>query len=180
MVYVFLADGFEEVEALTPVDLLRRADVEVRTVGVSGRNVTGAHGVTVTADIPADEVDIKTAEMIVLPGGYPGYVNLETSDAVQTAIDECAAMGRFIAAICAAPTILGHKGLLRGKSATCFPGMEGELEGAVLSGDPVVRDGMIVTSRAAGTAADFALCLIGCLAGDDTAERIRAQITYGA
>ena len=178
MVYVFLADGFEEIEALTPVDLMRRAGIETLTVGVTGRTVTGAHGIAVTADVTADAVDLKEAEMIVLPGGAPGYLNLEASDFVQSAVDACVAMGRYIAAICAAPTILGRKGLLKGRRATCYPGMEGELEGAAFTEDSVACDGRFITSRGVGTAIDFALKLIETLTDGETARRIGASICH--
>ena len=131
MVYVFLANGFEELEALAPVDILRRAKADVKTVGVSGMNVTSSHGVAVTADISADELILNDdLEMIVLPGGMPGTLNLEASEIVQRSVDFCADNDRYIAAICAAPSILGHKGLLKGKKATSFPKFNSELEGA--------------------------------------------------
>ena len=127
MVYVMLADGFEEVEALAPVDMLRRAGVNVMTVGVTGEAVRGSHGIVVAADITAQEMDMAGAEMLVLPGGMPGTLNLEKSEYVQAALEYCYENGIHIAAICAAPTILGHKGYLRGRYAICFPGYEGEL-----------------------------------------------------
>ena len=120
MIYVFLANGFEEVEALAPVDMLRRAKLDVTTVGVTGKTVTGSHGIPLTADITAEELNIGAdMEMIVLPGGMPGTLNEEASPAVQAAINYCTANDRWIGAICAAPSILGHKGLLKGKTAVC-------------------------------------------------------------
>lgn len=178
MVYVLLADGFEEVEALTPVDMLRRAGLEVATVGIHGKTVMGAHGIAITADITADEWDETRQEMLVLPGGYPGYENLENSEFVQDAVDKTVVQGRWLAAICGAPSVLGHKGLLNGKTATCFPGMESELMGAILSEDEVCVDGNIITSRSAGTAMAFALKLVEVLTDAETARSLQNQIHF--
>ena len=150
MVYVFLAEGFEEIEALTPVDLMRRAGLEVGLAGVGGLEITGSHGISVKADLLAEEADMAQAEAIVLPGGMPGTLNLEHSSAVQESIDNCVGKGVLVAAICAAPSILGHKGLLQGKKATAFPKFQQELEGAVLSADYVCQDGNILTARGNG------------------------------
>ena len=177
MVYVFLADGFEELEALAPIDILRRAGVEVVTVGVSGETVVGAHKVRFTPDITVDKVvlDDKT-DMIVLPGGMPGTINLENDDYVQAAIDFCAKNEKYIAAICAAPSIFGHKGLLKGKKAICFPGFENDLEGAVISDDHVAVDDKFITAKGAGVAVDFALALTEKLVSKAKAEEIRKGI----
>ena len=166
MIYVFLANGFEEIEALAPVDILRRAEQEVKTVGVGGKTITGSHGITVTADI----------EMLVLPGGMPGTLNLEKSPIVTACARYCAANGVYLAAICAAPSILGHLGLLEGREAICFPGFEGELKGAKLSEKPVCVDGSIITAKGMGVATQFGLTLAGLIAGQDTADKIRASI----
>ena len=148
MVYVFLADGFEDIEALAPIDILRRANVDVKTVGVTGKEVTSSHGVTVKADISVSDIKLDSdLELIVLPGGMPGTLNLEASVGVQKAIDFCAANDKYIAAICAAPSILGHKGLLKGKKATCFPGFEKDLVGADACSDLVVIDGKFITGN---------------------------------
>ncbi len=177
MIYVFLAEGFEEVEALAPVDMLRRAGLKVVTVGVTKKIVTGSHGIPVTADITADELHVGAdTEMIVLPGGMPGTRNEEASPAVQAAIDYCAANDRYIGAICAAPSILGHKGLLKGKTAVCYTGFEQELTGAAIGTDGVVMDGKIITARGAGVAVDFALTLVGVLLGSETRDKLRASI----
>ena len=146
MVFLFLADGFEEIEALTPVDLLRRAGVEVVTVGVTGKTVTGSHGITVSADVGAEEALAMLAagtipEMIVLPGGMPGAATLDASPLVDTFIDAAEKANAYIAAICAAPMILGKRGLLRGRHATCFPGFEEYLEGAAYMDVHTVTDG---------------------------------------
>ncbi len=176
MIYVFLADGFEEIEALTPVDLLRRADLQVATVGVTGRCVTGAHGIAITADITPVDVSYETMEGIVLPGGMPGTLNLEASSFVQESLNYAVSNRLLIAAICAAPSILGHKGLLNGKRATCYPGFEETLQGAVISRDTVVTDGLFTTAKGAGVATEFALELIKRFKDQETADTIRGAI----
>ncbi len=179
MVYVFLADGFEEIEALTPVDLLRRAGVDARTVSIyPGRSdVTGARKITVRADMTIEEAKPQKDDIIVLPGGMPGTVKpLQCVDLMKTVDDHNAEGGR-IAAICAAPArILGSKGVLRGKKATCYPGMEDLLEGATAVTDSVVTDGNITTSRGLGTAVDFACELIAIVCGKERADEIRASV----
>ena len=128
-VYAFLADGFEIIEALAPVDMLTRAKIDVKTVGVTGEMVTSSCGVQVKADMSIDDFDFYDVQAVVLPGGMPGTLNLENSSAVQKVIDNANNTNAFICAICAAPSILGHKGLLSGKKAVCFPGFENSLEG---------------------------------------------------
>ena len=179
MVYVFLAEGFEEIEALTPVDLLRRAKIEVKTVSIypGRKNVTGARGIEVTADITIDEADTAKADMLVLPGGMPGTVNLLECDRLMKAVDEANAAGRRIAAICAAPArILGSKGLLKGKKATCYPGLEELMSGATPVIKTVVTDGNITTSRGLGTAVDFACEIISLLLDAKTSDDIRKSV----
>ena len=179
MIYVFLANGFEEIEALTPVDLLRRAGHEVAMVGVGGKTITGSHGIAVGADLTESEIVLgNDLEMIVLPGGMPGTLNLEKSEAVQTAVDFCYDREICIGAICAAPSILGHKGLLDGKEAIAYPGFETQLTGAKISDKSVVQDGSIVTAQGAGAAVPFALQLITALDGSERAEKIAASICY--
>lgn len=174
MVYIFLADGFEELEALSPVDVLRRAGVPVTTVGVGSRIVTGSHNIPVTCDTTVDEAGaFADMEMMVLPGGMPGTANLENNSVVQRTLAQAAEKGAWICAICAAPSILGHKGLLKGKRAVCFPGFEDALEGAELSEEGVCTDGRIVTAKGAGTALEFALTLAGCLKGDAVAKKLK-------
>lgn len=173
MIYVFLADGFEEVEALTPVDMLRRAGAQVMTVGVSGKTVTSSHKVPVTADITKSEISLDSSlELIVLPGGMPGSNNLEADETVQNAIDYAVSNGKYVSAICAAPKILGHKGLLKGRKATCFPGFEEDLIGAELTGLPAVTDGKFITGKGAGAAFAFGAELIKALYGADKADEI--------
>lgn len=180
MVYVFLADGFEEIEAIAPIDLLRRAGKEVTTVGVTGKTVMGAHGITVTADITEDELtSFEGTEMIVLPGGMPGTLNEEKSAVVQAAIDCCCRNNIPMGAICAAPSILGHKGILDGKTAVCYPGFEQELTGASIGSTGVVTDGSITTARGAGVAVDFGLELVKVLCGEEKSQQIRAAIICG-
>lgn len=181
MVYLFLADGFEEIEALTPVDLLRRAGVEIVTVGVSGKTVTGSHGIPVGADVSAEEALAmleagNTPEMVILPGGMPGAATLDASSVVDTFLDAAKAADAYIAAICAAPMILGKRGLLKGKNATCFPGFEEYLEGAAYMDVHAVTDGTYITGRAMGAATEFALALVKALKGEGAADALRAAV----
>jgi len=177
MIYVFLAEGFEEVEALTPVDMLRRSGKQVVTVGVGDSIIRGSHGIPVVADTIAQEAVLdENLEMIVLPGGMPGTLNLEKSEYVQKAIDYCAEHGKYIGAICAGPSILGHKGLLRGRKAVCYTGFESQLEGAETSEKPVETDGIFITSRGAGTAMEFALKLVEKAVSKEESERQRSAV----
>lgn len=177
MVYVFLADGFEEVEALTPVDYVRRAGKTVITVGVTGKTVIGAHDIPVVCDITVEDFDITLdAEGIILPGGMPGTLNLEKSEKVQNAIDFCVKNDKMIAAICAAPSILGHKNLLENKNAVCFPGFEKDLAGAVIADDYAVTDGNIITAKGAGAASEFAFEIIAYLCGRNKADEIKLTV----
>lgn len=175
MIYVFLADGFEEIEAVAPIDIIRRAEKDVVTVGIGSDSIRSSHGIMMLADITDMQMVLDDrVEMIVLPGGMPGTLNLEKSAAVQAAIDFCVQKNIPVAAICAAPSILGKKGLLKGKNATCFPGFEGFLEGAVLSPDSVVTDGNITTGVGPGAAIEFGLKLTEILVNDKKAAKIAA------
>lgn len=176
MIYLFLAEGFEEIEALTPIDMLRRAGKEITTVGIGGKTIVGAHGIAVLADISEDEFADEAPEMILLPGGMPGTLNLDASPTVQKAIETALASGAYIAAICAAPTILGKRGLLVGKEAVCYPGMENGLTGAILSKKTVVRDGKIITAAGMGAALDFSLELISVLCGEEKATALKKAV----
>ena len=177
MVYLFLANGFEEIEALCPLDLLRRAGVEVTTVGINGaETVMGAHGICVHADLPDTMYRDSKPEMIILPGGMPGAKNLDESRVVDTALRAAASSGAYLAAICAAPMVLGHRGYLEGKKAICFPGFESELAGASLSDERVVRDGNIITAAGMGVALEFGLALVAALKGDEIADRLRRTV----
>lgn len=161
MIYVYLAQGFEETEAVTPIDMLRRAEKKVITVGVGDNIIVSSHGIPVITDTIAQEAPLTDElEMIVLPGGMPGTLNLEKSEYVQAAIDFCMEKNITIGAICAAPSILGHKGLLKGRKAVCYSGFEAQLDGAEIGSESVVADGNIITSRGAGTAMKFALALV--------------------
>lgn len=179
MIYVFLADGFEETEAIAPIDLLRRAKKEVVTVGVGKNIITGSHKIPVVTDTTTDKINIDdNIEMIVLPGGMPGTLNLESDETVQKAIDYCVENNKIIGAICAAPSILGHKGLLEGKKAVCYTGFEKELKNAVIADAPAVADGNIVTARGAGAALDFGLKLIEVIESKELSESIKSQILF--
>lgn len=177
MIYCFLADGFEEVEALAAVDMIRRAGISLKTVGVVNKLINGAHGIKVECDVLCDEIKLDDAlEAVVLPGGMPGTLNLEKNETVQKAIDYAADNGKLICAICAAPSILGHKGLLKGKEAIAYPGFEKDLEGAIISEDAVVRDGNIITAKGAGVAVDFGLEIVSAVSGRAKADEIRKAI----
>ena len=177
MIYVFLAEGFEEIEALTPIDCLRRAGKQVITVGVGGKIIAGAHGIQVVADITDLELELNDAlEMVVLPGGMPGTRNLGNSDIVRRAILYANDSGKWVTAICAAPTILGKMNLLSGKQAVCYPGCEGELAGAKIGTEAVCVDGKIVTGKGPGAALEFGLMLVECLLGTDTRNTLAANM----
>ncbi len=179
MVYILLAPGFEEAEALVPVDMLRRANIETATVSITGEPVPGSHGVTVLADVTLDDVDLSRADMIVLPGGGPGYKNLGKEPRVEQLVRKAAEKGLWVAAICAAPTLLGRWGLLEGKNAVCYPGMEEGLTGAQPQMDQgVVVAGKVITGRAAGSAFDFGLTLVETLAGKEESDKVRHGIYY--
>lgn len=178
MIYVFLANGFEECEALAPVDILRRAGFSLKTVGVSGKTAIGAHTIPVVCDITTDEVVFEDIEAVILPGGMPGTTNLENDQTVQKAIDYANNNGLLIGAICAAPSILGHKGLLKGKNATCFPGFEKDLLGADIQNCGVIRDGNIITAKGAGVAFDFGFELLSYLKGEKAAEDMKKQMKF--
>lgn len=173
MVYVFLADGFEEIEALAVVDILRRAKLTVCTVGVGGIDIRGAHGITVKADIADTDVLDDVFDALVLPGGMPGTVNLENSLVVQAAIQTAVNNGAYITAICAAPSVLGHLGLLKDKKAVCYPGFESALDGAVVVDDLVVRDGCFITGKGPGAAIPFALEIVKALVSEETANMLK-------
>lgn len=174
MVLVYLADGYEEIEALTPVDCLRRCGIDVKTVGVNSRGAMGSHGITVLCDIVAEKVRFnEDIRMIVLPGGKLGTLNLEKSEYVQNAISYCVENNVPIAAICAAPSILGHRGILRDKNATCYPGFESELDGAKLCMDKsAVTDGNIITGCGMGGSLDFSGEIISKLISHERAEAL--------
>ncbi len=177
MIYVFLAKGFEEIEALTVVDYLRRAELEVCTVGIGGKIITGSHNIPVFSDLDENEAVMNdSVDAIVLPGGMPGTLNLENNETVNKFIDYCVENDRWICAICAAPSILGHKGVLNGKAACCFPGFEEELTGATVSKDFVCKDGKIITAKGMGSAISFSQAIVTELLDKNTADRIKASL----
>ena len=178
MVYMFLAEGFEEIEALAPLDLLRRAGVSVVTVGIGGESITGSHGITVKADTSDKKVKLDEIEMVILPGGMPGTKNLDASGVVHKALDLAKECDAYITAICAAPMILGKRGELNGKSAVCYPGFEEYLIGAKLNPREikVARDGKYITARGMGVAVDFGLALVEVLCGKEKSAELRSAV----
>lgn len=176
---VFLADGFEEIEGLTVVDLCRRAGIETDMVSIEdGLMVTGSHKIVVLADMLFEEVDINGLDMLVLPGGGPGSKRLEAHSGLMEKLDAFYQEGRYIAAICAAPSILGHRGMLKGRKACSYPSMEEHLEGALVSRVEVEIDGHIITSRGMGSSIAFGLAIIRVLCGKEKAEELAATIVY--
>lgn len=174
MIYLFLADGFEETEAIVPLDILKRVEVGVTTVGIGGRTIIGAHGVPVGADFADSEMPIPDdIDGVILPGGMPGTLNLEKSEFVRACVEKAAKNGKLIAAICAAPSILGRMGLLCGKKATCFDGFEGFLGGAEFVDDLCVVDGNVITARGAGAALEFGFAIAEYFVGKGEAELTR-------
>lgn len=177
MILMFLANGFEEVEALTPLDVLRRAGERVVTVGIGGREITGSHNITVLADTDDTHLPDEAPDMVILPGGMPGAATLDASPVVDRVLADAAARGAFLTAICAAPMILGKRGYLKGKLATCFPGFEEHLHGAsVRRNVGVVQDGSIITAAGMGVALDFGLVLVEALQNEDAAAKLRAAV----
>ena len=177
-IFVFLADGFEEIEALTPVDVLRRAGLSVKTVSVMDEQVvSGAHGVPVMADVMFDEVNAEDAEMILLPGGLPGATNLDAHQGLSQMILDFAKEEKPLAAICAAPLVFGNRGLLEGKKATCYPGFEEYLGESYMDG-LVVESKNIITAKGPGLSADFAFCIIEKLADSEIADQVYDAAQY--
>lgn len=176
---LFLADGCEEIEALTQVDLLRRAGIQVDTISISDKKtIHGSHDIIFEADMLIKDMDEDGYDAIILPGGGVGTQNLKASDRVISIVQKYAASGRLTTAICAAPTVLGQAGVLKGKHATCYPGCESGLTGAITSTESVVTDGNIVTSRGVGTAIDFGLKIIELLISKTKAEEISNSVVY--
>lgn len=167
-----LASGFEEIEALTVADVLRRADIDVTLAGLHAGPVSGAHAISVITDATIDDVDVDTFDMIVLPGGQPGADNLNADPRIRTMLGAFEARKKVIGAICAAPIVLAAAGLLRNKKVTCYPSYRDQLHGGIYVDSPVVSDGTIITSQGPGTALSFSLALVALLAGSDTSERI--------
>lgn len=176
---IFMADGCEEIEGLTVVDLVRRAGIEIEMISVNGKkSVTGSHKITFQTDIDKADADYTSYDGIVLPGGMPGTTHLMEDETVNRVIREFASEGKLVAAICAAPSVLGNAGLLAGKTATCYPGVEGKLTGADFVTDPVAKDGNIITSRGLGTAIDFAAEIVAYLKDQEVAKSLKESIVY--
>ncbi len=178
-VSVFFAPGFEEIEALTVVDILRRAAIDVDMVSITEEDkVTGSHKITIGMDKLLKDVDFEETDMIVLPGGMPGTTNLEACEPLMEQVGAFYEKGKYIAAICAAPSIFGHRGMLRGKAACANPGFESHLDGADVKQDPAVVSGHIITSRGMGTAIPFALAILKELQGEEAMLQMKKNIIY--
>ncbi|MCK9479918.1 MAG: DJ-1/PfpI family protein [Firmicutes bacterium] len=177
MIYMFLAEGFEEIEAIMPLDILRRAGANIQTVGIESNKARGAHNIEIVADTTLDKIS-DNIEMLILPGGMPGTDNLQKNEDVIKTLMKAYENGAYIAAICAAPKIFGELGLLKGKKATCFPGFEKYLTGAVITGKAVEIDNKIITSRGAGTADKFGFALTSLLFGNEKADSLRKTMQF--
>ena len=176
MVYLILGAGFEEAEAIVPCDLLRRAGVEVRLAGIGGTDIPGSHGIPVHADCAAEAAELTKADMLILPGGLGGVRSIRGCEPVLRAAREMAQAGKWVAAICAAPTVLAELGLLEGRRATCYPGCEGQMGSADMVCAPAVTDGKLITGTSAGCAVPFGLALIAALKGQAAAQAVAEQI----
>jgi len=176
MVYMLLGTGFEETEAIAPLDLLRRAGLDVQTVGINGKIVYGSHGIGVEADILLDQMDLTAMDMIILPGGLGGVASIKASLAAMDAVRFAHENGKFTAAICAGPTILASLGITDGKHATCYPGCEDQMGSAIMVDSAAVTDGTVITGTSAGCAVPFGLALIAALKGQNAADAIAKQI----
>jgi len=177
MVYVLMVDGFEDIEAIEPIDIMRRAGISVKLVGVSAKKMTSSHNITIETDIEIGDVSKEDMEMLVLPGG-PGHTNLDESAEVHDLISYAVTNDIYIGAICASPSILGKLGLLDGKNYTCFPGFEKFAPKGIFSSEKAVLDGKIITARGAGAAADFGFVMTELLAGGDIANKLKREMQY--
>ncbi len=176
MIYMFLGTGFEETEAIAPLDLLRRAGLKVMTVGLNGKTIYGGHGIGVEADITIDQLDLTDLEMVILPGGLGGVASIRGCRQAMEAIRFAYENGKYTAAICAGPTILAQLGITDGKKATCYPGCEEQMGSAIMVDAPAVTDGKVITGTSAGCAVPFGLELIAALKGSEAAQAIAKQI----
>ena len=176
MVYMLLGTGFEETEAIAPLDLLRRAGVEIQTVGLNGKVIYGGHGIGVETDIEIGQLDLTALEMIILPGGLGGVASIRACDAATEAVRFAWENGKYTAAICAGPTVLADLGIVDDKNATCYPGCEENMGSAKMVEAPAVTDGKLITGTSAGCAVPFGLALIAALKGQEEADRIAKQI----
>ena len=179
MVYIILGRGFEEIEALAPADLLIRGGVEVRLAGIGGYEIPGGRGMRVKADCLIEDIDLDSADMVVVPGGLKGVETIESTPAALEIVKKAYGMGKYVAAICAGPRVLAGLGILDGKNAVCYPGMEDQMTGGVMSQEsPVVVDSKVITGRAAGAAIDFGLKLLEIVKDKATSDRVRKDIHY--
>ena len=176
MIYMLLGTGFEETEAIAPLDLLRRAGVEVQTVGLNGKIIYGSHGIGVEADIEIGQMDLTKLDMIILPGGLGGVASIRACEAAMEAVRFADENGKYTAAICAGPTVLADLGIVDGKNATCYPGCEAQMGSANMVEAAAVTDGKLITGTSAGCAVPFGLALIAALKGQEEADRIAKQI----
>ena len=177
MVYILLGTGFEEVEALAPLDLMRRAGIKVLTAGLNDTTIYGGHNIGIVADITVEQIDLTDLDMIVLPGGLGGVASVRACPAAMDALKFAWGNGKFVAAICAGPTVLADLGITDGKNATCYPGCEGGMGSAhVLPGKAVVRDGNLITGTSAGCAIPFGLALIEAMKGSEAAKTVADAI----
>ena len=176
MIYVFLADGFEVTEALATVDVLRRANLPVTTVGIGSEEITSSHGITVLPDVVETDLDFEDMTAIVLPGGMPGTLNLEKSEIVINCVKHCYENDKIVAAICAAPSILGHLGMLEGRKATCFPGFESELYGASHTTEHTATDGKVITGKGAGCAIEFGHAIVTVAISKEIADKVIGEM----
>ena len=167
MIYVLLADGFEEVEAIAPIDVMRRNEIEVQTAGVGGSEICGSHGISVLTDVRVEDIEFYDVEGIILPGGMPGTLNLQKDEYVNNLIEYCRENELLVAAICAAPMILGELNMLDGKEAVCFPGFEEHLHGADICDCPVAVCDNIITGKGAGAALEFGAAIVDYFSGED-------------
>lgn len=177
MFYMFFAEGFEEVEAIAALDVIRRAKIDIKSVGVGNKTVCGSHGISVNCDISSDEIcEISDISGVILPGGMPGTLNLFECEKVHEVIDYCYEKGKLLCAICAAPLIFGRKGLLDSVEAVCFPGFEEELKGAVVSDKFVCCDGNVITAKGMGSAVNFGLAIVSAVKGQAFADELKSTL----
>ncbi len=176
MIYMFLADGFEEIEALATLDIIRRAGLEIKTVGITDGSIVGSHNINVNTDCGLKDITTENLKGVILPGGLPGTTNLGNCSEVKSYIEYSHKNSLMIAAICAAPSVLGEMGVLKGKSATCYPGFEDRLLGVEISEEYVVRDGNIITAKGAGVALDFGLKIVEYFKGAEISDELRKNM----
>ncbi len=178
-VYEFLANGFEEIEALAPVDILRRGGVEIKTVSTTGSEYAEtSHGITVKADLTFEDADLSDADVLLIPGGMPGAKNLDEHEGVRRALIDHAAKGKLVGAICAGPMVLGHLGLLQGRRATCYPGFENHLEGAHYTAELFTLDGNVITGEGPAATLPYAYKILSLLIGEDRTAAIESGMMY--